>query len=579
MVREVRNTLGSTNLAAPISKPQSLRVEARPVDTAIIGIQDRGIDALVSGLAQFNPALSGFLQQQQFTKDIAEVQQGKQDAALGKEQLSDTELYTHGFLKTKGTNAAAEDIAELQGYMEQNFNPETDDFQGTVKGWLSQKTSANTDKSFLEGYAPIMDRGINSMANRYTSIRQEKLKADVRSTALKNLSLGMKGYVDQGLPIDDVYITSKREEFATHFKMSSTEFDELQFTASKEFGDQGHFEVYEQLKKDRPDGTPGMYFNPEWKTKIDAAEGHAKMQFLSLSKAAETAAKKDREGRQEQALQSVFSGALTGEYGDAVAQFKKLVSEQPNLFLPSEISEWTGKLSSLSKMSQLEETTGQRVNATQLLAHIYSGRAGIKDVMNQSLQGRISYGQTQQLLNDVNSFQTSQRQLAATEAANQYSIYKTTEFKSAEDYLRATLDRTPGPLEKLHGDARTYYNQTKATALLEFTQRAQGLSPTEIPKLTQEILARYTNALNSVISLSDGDNTMAIIPRGPNSGLMRYNTAKELKAAHDSGNISPEEFTFQFNLMKGRREQAQAAKAKREAEQGVPKKLSDSIPQ
>lgn len=551
MVREVRNTLGSTNLPDPISRPQPLRVEARAVDTAVIGTtRDSTFDSFISGLSTLNPALQRFAQNRMDEQNRQEVEQGKQDAILKEEPKSDAELYQHGYLKIKGTNAAAEDMAELQGYLETNYNPDTDDFQGTVKGWLKTKASPSTDKSFLEGYAPIMDRAINQLSNQYTKQRWDKLQVDVATNAMKNLSLGMGAFVDQGLPVPDEFITAKKQEFATNFKMSEAKFEELQFLAAKEFGNKGNFTIFEQFKKDKPDGTPGMYFNPAWKEKIDAAVHQAQVVYLQQSQATEKQWKKDREQRQEQALQSVFTGALTGEYGDAVAQFKKVVTEQPNLFLPSEISEWTNKLSGLSKMSQLEETTEQRVNATNLLARIYSGRAGIQDVMNESLSRRISYSQTQQLLNDVNSFQTSQRQLAATEAANQYSIYKTTEFKSAEEYLNATLDRTPGLVERIDPAARTYYKQAKATAILEFTQRAQGLQPSEIPKLTQEILERYSKSMSSVISISTEEGTAAIVPRGPNSGLLRFQSPRELKEAHQRGQISDADFQYQYNIFK-----------------------------
>lgn len=543
MVREVRNTLGSTNLAAPISKPQSLRVEARPVDTSTTFFGDRSIDSLVAGLSQFNPALNNFLQQKQFQKDVAEVQQGKQDASLGKEQLSDTELYAHGFLKTKGSNAAAEDMAELQGYMEQNYNPDTDDFKGTVQGWLKTKTNGVTDKSFLEGYAPGMDRGINQLSNHYTTVRQDKLKADLDSSVMQNLSLGMKAYVDQGLPVPDEFITAKKQEFATNFKMSEAKFEELQFLAAKEFGNKGNFSIFEQFKKNKSDGTPGMYFNSAWKEKIDAAEVHAKTQYLQMSTAAEKQLKADREGRQEQALQSVFTGALTGEYGDAVAQFKKLVTEQPNLFLPSEISEWTNKLASLKQTSALEETEEQELNALKMLDRVERGAADTKHVMEAAMSGEITRKQASQLIQQVSSYRTQQRQLILQEQALEKSIYDSKQYRSAESWINRTLTTETLNPDIAPGD-KQLAAQIKANALLELAERSKGMKPYEVQGLANELAERYSKMLpKSFLSTGTGTNN-------PLKGSLRFQTPNELIQAHQQGKISDTDFDYQLNIFK-----------------------------
>lgn len=552
MVREVRNSLGSTNLPDPISKPQAQRDIARPVDTAITGTsKDSTFNSFIQGLSSINPALQRFAQNRMDEQNHQEVEQGKRDAILGQEQQSDAELYAHGYMKIKGTNAAAEDMAELQGYLEQNYNPDSDDFQGTVKGWLKNKTSPSTDKAFLEGYAPIMDRAINQLSNHYTTVRVNKLKADVESTAMKNLSLGMGAYIENGEPIPDEFILGKKQEFANHFKMSEAKFEELQFLAAKGHGDKGNYTIYEQFKKNKPDGTPGMYFNPAWKEKIDAAEYHAQVQYIQMTKAAEQANKKDRENRQEKALQSVFVGALTGEYGDAVGQFKKIISEQPNLFLASEISEWTNKLSGLSKMSQLEETQEQRVNATYMMADIYSGKASIKSVMDAALAGRISYPQAQQLQTDVFTFQSKQRELAAMQQKEENSIYKTPEFKSQEDYISTVLTRDTGPFDGVDENIKVFKRQQKASAILEFTQRAREVSPSELPKLAHELVTRYSQNLDLG---AQGTGTTA----NTRPGLLRFQSGKELGHALDSGKISPEEFEFQFTLLKQKRESTKA---------------------
>jgi hypothetical protein len=489
----------------------------------------------VGALSKVQPSLERYLQ----VEDTKQERAGQTDAQLGKEQESDSQAYVRGYTNIKGNNQAIADVGELQQYLETNFNPDTDDYDTVAKEWLKTKTVGITDRNFLDGYAPVMDNALNRLKQTYAQQRLNNIKDSTNSEAMKMISTGMEEFAKRGEPVPDTWINSTREFVADHFKMTNTEFNELQFLAAKKLGDAGNFGIYEQFKRPRLDGTPGMYYIPKWKERIDAAEYASKQHFVTLTKQAEETAKKNRENRQDDILAQTFTDALTGDFGTAMAKFKDTIKNNPGLFTASDVSEWTGKFSSLSKASTIEETEDQKVNAMHLLAGIYEGRKGIKDVLQAGTSGQVSNTQARQLLDSVNSYTTAMRTLAASEASKETRIYESIEYKSGKEYLANILRAQPSLIDQT-GAMIKAERQQQAEALLEFTQRAGTAAKSDLPKIREEIAGRFLKRRAEA-----GEYFLTAF-----SGRILYSTPQEAAKAAREGKLSQEQLQEHFVYFK-----------------------------
>jgi hypothetical protein len=543
MVQKATNRLQGSRELTPLSNPQATRVVAAPVSTFVRPAETQ-LGQLVGALSQVQPSLSRYLQ----VEDGKQEQAGKTDAQLGKEQESDSQAYVRGYSNIKGNNQAMTDLEELQKHMETNYNPDTDDYDTTVKTWLKTKTEGITDRNWLDGYAPVMDNALNKLKQVYATQRLGNIKDSTDSEAMKMISTGMEQFAGRGEPVPDTWVNSTREYLAEHFKMTNSEFNELQFTAAKKLGDAGNFQIYEQFKRPRTDGTPGMYFIPKWKERIDAAEVASKQHFVTISKQADVAAKAEREKRQDTVLADVFTQALTGDYGSAMAKFKDTIKNNPGLFGAADVSEWTGKFSALSKASSIEETEDQKVNSTILLAGIYEGRLGIKDVLKSATTGEVSYSQTRGLLDSVNSYQSSQRAIAASDRAaaaaenkKEDAVYDSVEYKSGKDYIGQIL-RGKTSIDDPLGEGTQLQRQQRAESLLEYAQRAKNTPPQDLPKLRDEIVDRQLKRRAAAEKITD--------PLYAYQGRIRYNSPSEVARAAKEGKLTAEQVQTHLTYFK-----------------------------
>ncbi|TXI37015.1 MAG: hypothetical protein E6Q51_04275 [Methylophilus methylotrophus] len=556
MVQKATNRLQGSRELTPLSNPQAARVVASPVSTYVAPAETQ-LGQLVGALSQVQPSLSRYLQ----VEDAKQEQAGKTDAQLGKEQESDSQAYVRGYSNIKGNNQAITDLEELQKHLETNYNPDTDDYDTTVKEWLKTKTEGVTDRNFLDGYAPVMDNALNKLKQTYATQRLNNIKDATNSEAMKMISTGMEQFANRGEPVPDTWINSTREFAAEHFKMSNTEFNELQFLAAKKLGDAGNFNIYEQFKRPRLDGTPGMYFIPKWKERIDAAEFASKQHFVTLTKQAETQAKANREKRQDEVLADIFTTALTGDFGTAMSKFKDTIKNSPGLFGAADVSEWTGKFQSLAKASAIEETEEQKVNATLLLAGIYEGRKGIKDVLQASTSGQVSYSQGRQLLDSVNSFNSANRAADAAERAARAAevkkgneVYDSMEYKAGKEYITNMLRTQPTVLDPT-GEGMRAERQQQAEAILEFTQRSANTPKSDLPKLRDEIADRYLKRRAEASSAA----------LEAFSGRIRYSNPSEAAKAYSRGDMTDEQLAVHyayFKLLHQRKMQQEALKTK-----------------
>lgn len=222
--------------------------------------------------------------------------------------------------------------------------------------------------------------------------------------------------------------------------VSGDRFDELLFSAVKKYGDEGRPSVYQALKENRPDGSPGMYFSPEWKAKIDAAEEAATRAYVSGRKAVEEGMRKERDQRQEEAVGKVLQIEDPKEAREA---FDALLRDGL-ITNATDIDKYQRMLESRIKR---EATPEQQEAESMLLMRIYRGEAGTMDIIRAAGEGQISTAGRKSLLSEWYRVKNDQRQAAAQSGSSLNRRFNSPLVRQGEQIINTMMALSKSLLE------------------------------------------------------------------------------------------------------------------------------------
>ena len=340
---------------------------------------------------------------------------------------------------------------------------------------------------------------------------------------------------ESGLPPDPSVqkITELKGYLGKHLGVSNTRFDQLLFATVQSKAQHGRFDAYELLKQNHADGTPGLYANPEWKHKIDAAQD-ASYSYM------ETQGKRDRAEQQDKALYSVFEKLYAGDSAGARAELD--AHRKAGLFTTaSELVKWEDQF---SKTSNKEARADQQAAELEVQAKIYQGKAGIRDIIAADL----TPAQKRALLSEAHRVQQDARMVAATAEKEGKAIFRSSEFRSGEEYIKGALAPQPDGGMDYMRVGTVFDRQQKAAALLEFSQAAQrAQSPQDLNVAREEIASRYLKRRKEMPDAAKGLE---------NAGLIRYSTPAEAAKALREGKLSFEEGQLHLQYFKAPRTNA-----------------------
>jgi len=447
------------------------------VPSYIPDMRDPSLDAFITGLSKINPALQQWKQQD----DEGQASRGAVDRQSGKDAQESGNAYKAAYFGTDGLVRGQQYGADLVT----RYNTEFDKDKGDLEGWLRDTYQTNlqgiTDEHYLQGYQKGITPAFQAIRGAHLEYQKKAVETRVESNVMQLLNGGIRAYTSQGQPIPDGYIEAIQDHVGKNLGVSQQRFGELLFDTVKRVGDEGHFEAYDVLKKDRPDGTPGMYFDPKWKTQIDNAELHS----FTLS---QEMAKKAREQRYNTQLYSVF---LEEDPKKAQAMFREM--KKSDLF--------KGDTEGLIKWEKLitEKVDGkpdgiQLDNEVQMLAKIYEGKVSPKDVLNARGSASITSSQGKYLLGEVRRVENERATLAAAQGKADEAIYKTKEYADAKDFVAGMLQPTPKDPNNFSMRSAQQLEFERANGVLaqrEFFTGLKGKSQAEIQPFAEEIVKRY----------------------------------------------------------------------------------------
>lgn len=485
--------------------------------------RDSTLDGLIHGLKALNPALEQYAK----SREEEDAAKGARQAATGQGLDDDASLaQANAFLGIRGMQGAQEDLASFIDAYQTKFDKDGGDFEAFHRDFFASKTQGLTNGAYSAAYAKTIAPGIEKMRADLAKHRTEAHVAAVESTLLQLTDTGIKSAVAAGQPINQDYITSLRGE-AAKLNVSQDRFNELLFDSMKRHADEGNFGVFNALKENNPDGTPGLYFDPRWKAKIDAAEIHAQNVFLTKRKQAEEAAKKEREERQDKALFDVFRMAYDGDVPGAQALFDQ--HRKSGLFSnASELINWTEKL---TRVANREARADQLERENTLQIAILEGKAGIREIIAADVtpkQRNSLIGVLERRKESARADARAEKAARAASANAETGIYKTPIYKTHKDLLEGSLWPTDTGLFMDDG-AKGRVKQERAGAIAEFALRAGRATPEELPGIAEDIRRRVSVRINEVAQA------------GAKPITTRFRNQRELALAYQAGGVTDAE--------------------------------------
>ena len=436
-------------------------------------MRDPDLAGFLEGLSQFKDGL------QRHAADANETaaSQGRLDAAAGKEQQQGGGAYAQAYFGMDGAVKAQKDAASLVA----KYNTEFDKDKGDLEGWIAENFQQNlrgiSDDSFISSYNKGMTGALASIREAHVGYQKKAVETRVESNAMQLIDTGVRSYVMTNQPLPPEYIEKIQNKVGSELGVSNQRFQELLFESVRRIGDDGHYEAYDVLKQPRSDGSPGLYFDPAWKHKIDQAELHS---FTASQQRAHAL----RDQKQNEALYPVFAEEDPKKAQELFNNLKK-----SGLFTRADdLIKWdkllTEKIDGKPDANQLEAEGS-------ILAKVYQGGVSYKQVLDANARGDITSGQRKYLLSEIRRVNTENRTLANAEGKKEEAIFKTTEFRSAEDFLQGMLKPRPKDNMDFTGQGNEFDRAQLATARLELYRATKGKDASEIQPIVEEIVTRY----------------------------------------------------------------------------------------
>lgn len=532
-ISETRNTAQpqAGNQAGPRQvRSQVFQGPADNLPSYIPPMRDPDADALLQGLSQFQPKLAEWAKQ----KEGEAEDRGSVDRMAGREQQESGAAYARAYFATDGLVKGQEDGANLMT----RYNTEFDKDKGDLEGWLQENYQTRLqgvqDEHYLDGYQKGVVPAFQAIRKAHIDYQREAVETRVKSNAKQLLLNGVRAYVTQNQPVPEGYIASIQDYMGKNLGVSSQQFGELLFDSVRQVGDEGHFEAYDLLKKDRPDGSPGIYYDPAFTKQIDQAQAHS----YNVS---EQRAHAERDKRQNVALYDVFA-----EEDPIKAQVKYDQIKKAGLFTRADdLIKWD-KL--MLEKSDGKPDVRQLEREGTLLASVYQGKLSYRDILKENSAGDITSGQRKYLLGEIRRVQNENQQAAAAAGKAEEAIYKTMEFRAADEFLQTTLAKRPRDLLDLPGQRSMEFDQQQlAQARLELVRAAKGKNSTEVQPLVEEITSRYMKRREGY----DREQQKEVA-----AGRTPFKSLQEVMEAGRKGTLSPDEYRAYSNYFKSKTQNA-----------------------
>lgn len=518
----------------PDTPQRSVQTEvvASPVNIAVRPAENNMM-RLAGALKLAQPLVESYVSDQR--------QEGARKRSLGEKDPEDLfGLQSKGWMEMDAAVHKTQDFAEIRAKYHTEFNKDGTT-QADLDAWLHKQVADRMqgmpNQHYKDVYEQGMAEGFDALRSDFINYNSKRLVEQTEANVTQLIVDRTKATLDSGAAITTANVNVIRQHLSDHgINLGEGRFDQLLFEGMKRIAEEGHPEVLQFMKDDRPDPKDptkmqaGIYYQPGMKEKVDEVEVNA-MHRYTARKGAEMAYNEKVRARQvDSAMGDVMEIMAGGDVKGAYAKFDEL--RKSGLFHGegAELVRWMGNMTKTSK----EVETPQQLEAqSDMLAGVYTGKTTFSSIMSSNL----TPAQKMAVSKELRTVQHENRTLATAQRANEIAdntpaIFKSMEFRSNMDFLEGFLKPSASQLDPM-GVGTAFERQQAASARLEFTQRSYKVTdPTQLRDIAHDVATKYQKRMQ---------DSAALAGKGA-PGWLHYSSLPELRAAKDRGEVDLETY-------------------------------------
>ena len=476
MPKETRKAVSTRQVMEPISHPTKIDVVARPVDTFVQPQASAELEGLVKGLGEINPKIQSFFLHQGRKNRREAIEKGKTSALRGEElKPGSTEYFVEGYQNQRGLVEGDKYGIELMTAYETEFNKDS----GDIEEWLKTKTQDEIqgidDEHFTRGFAKNNAKFINKIREEQALYQRGKITDNVEADAQHRLSSALDAEKKQNGSYSVETIDALKKELSTNFGVGGARFNEILYNTIHEKGLKGEHEAYDILKKDRPDGTKGIYWIPKWKEVIDKAQIASRKVFLANEAAADEAEANLEDTAIDKRMVGIMETAKTNP------RAARQAFDQLNFSTATSMSKYSKVLENIINAREDDGEGGGSDLELQLKRRILDPNDNVtfKELINADLDSKS--------LARVVTFKNAQA--SAQRAGESASIHSTPQAKRGAARIKAKLKPHVGALEQLvDGSIKARKIKIAEDMQQILFERIEGRKPEEISDIVEDVV-------------------------------------------------------------------------------------------
>lgn len=557
MPQTYKESTRAVQLRDPVVTRQPGQVVARPVDT-YAAPSSAAADNLLQSLQAVSPGLQKYLDQKDTEQRDADADAAVVAHTKGEKPPENASTaFMNSYQKLDGYARAQDDVAAFKLAYQHDYDKDNGNFDEWSKKWWQERTKGLQEQPFfLRGYANPAAKGLAEVRGAHFQDQAGAVLERQNQNALSYLDGRVRELTSNGGVITPQHLAALRTGLQKDYNVSNKEFNGLVFESMKRLGDGGNFSIYQSLKAAHADGTPGMYYIPEWKQKIDAAEIHALNVYNEQHNKAAEQLEKDRKQRVQTTMYPLVKQALSGDYQGALVGLSALSQDARSPLNATELYEWQGHIEAMR--IEPKETPAQADNATNLMVEIARGdKMSDSYIANMGERGEISWSKMMQSLDALHGRDQRMQSKSEHDQDAFKKVLEHPQIKNGEEALTdwftvqtfsGSGDTTESArIRNFLGTAKAQYWQmiqdgkiTPATALVEARKIIEQYKP-----MFEGVKATTVDPMKSPTYLDIG----AQISTEKNAAGQRTTPRAEALRALQKSSLSAAEKLRQFNLI------------------------------
>lgn len=536
---------------------EATKVSASPVAVVAKPDTNSEIEGFIKGLSELNPRLAAKFDESD-RKDRSAGADAAKSGMSAEQARQRSKSFLEGYMEGSGEAAAIRDLSELQERYERGeVDKQYGDVNPLISGHYEQKMRGITDPVYRRGFDRIYSQGAQKLRQSHGENLARAAQDTARATAQVRIDYETRRAIEAGETLGPEY-AARVGEIARDARLTTTEADEQLFLSLKRYSDEGNADVWAITELPRIDPhtgkeTPGMYHNPVWKQKIDAARQHALTAGLARKEAQERAAKREREERQMVALMPVMDLYLAGDTEGANRELQRLSQDRSLFSRGDELVAFRR----LARQAEVDiERPGEEGRVNDWMVEIYR-EASPSMLMRIVNDEAISAKSKKSLLAEARAEMSRRRaeandarRTAAAEKSSANAWVRDPQFDASRDNIRAALKPQKGMFDKID-DSDAALTRAAAQAEAEFINwNANNPNATAAERAEQSrvIIDRYRKQAEYVRpqgGIGDATRAAEVLAR---QGVP-YRSHAELLADYKAGTLDPDTFMHYSSIL------------------------------